>query len=161
MRLKSLRVLLAIAAWFDLDLRQFDVSAAYLYGEIDGEIYMEPLPGHGDGDSVRKLLKRSLRPETDRMHLAREAQCRYGGIGIYAMPEGPHRVPDWHSEDGRLAFWVDDETIIGSLEQIGRLADMFRWKYGIPGEGEMRWTLGMDVRRLLQAYGLTFTPVIH
>ena len=28
MRLESFRVLLSIAAWFDLDLRQFDVSAA-------------------------------------------------------------------------------------------------------------------------------------
>ena len=52
MRLESFRILLSIAAWFDLDLRQFDVSAAYLHGEIDGEVYMEPPPGHRDGHSV-------------------------------------------------------------------------------------------------------------
>ena len=57
MRLESFRVLLSIATWFDLDLRQFDVSAAYLHGDIDGEVYMEPPPGHGDGDSVWKFLK--------------------------------------------------------------------------------------------------------
>ena len=57
MRFESFRVLLTIAAWFDLDLRQFDVSAAYLHGEIDGEVYMEAPPGHGDGDTVWKLLK--------------------------------------------------------------------------------------------------------
>ena len=53
----SFRVLLSIAAWFDLNLRQFDVSATYLHGEINGEVYMEPPSGHGDGDSVEKLLK--------------------------------------------------------------------------------------------------------
>ena len=57
MRLESFRILLSIAAWFDLDLRQFDVSAAYLHGEIDGEVYMEPPPCHGDVDSVWKSLK--------------------------------------------------------------------------------------------------------
>ncbi len=57
MRLESFRVLLSIAPWFDLGLRQFDLSVAYLHGEIDGDVYMEPPPGHGDGDSVWKLLK--------------------------------------------------------------------------------------------------------
>jgi len=42
---------------YDLNLCQFNVSAAYLHGEIDGEVYMEPPPGYGDGDSVWKLLK--------------------------------------------------------------------------------------------------------
>jgi Reverse transcriptase (RNA-dependent DNA polymerase) len=44
MRLETFRTLVALAALFDLDIRQFDVSAAYLHGEIDGEIYMEPPP---------------------------------------------------------------------------------------------------------------------
>ena len=57
MRLKSFQVLLSIDAWFDLDLHQFDISAAYLHGEINGEVYMELPPGHRDGHSIWKLLK--------------------------------------------------------------------------------------------------------
>ena len=57
MRLESFRILLSVAAWFDLDLCQFDVLAVCLHGDIDGEVYMEPPPGHGDGDSGWKLQK--------------------------------------------------------------------------------------------------------
>ena len=38
-RLESFRSLISIAALFDHDLRQFDVSAAYRHRDIDGETY--------------------------------------------------------------------------------------------------------------------------
>src|SRR5258706_6400841 len=41
-RLETFRALITIAALFDLELRQFDVSAAYLHGDIDEEVYLEP-----------------------------------------------------------------------------------------------------------------------
>ena len=40
-RLESIRM---------LNLRQFDVSAAYLHGEIDGEVYMDPPAGYQKDD---------------------------------------------------------------------------------------------------------------
>jgi Reverse transcriptase (RNA-dependent DNA polymerase) len=57
MRLETFRTLVALAALFNFDIRQFDVSAAYLHGEIDREIYMEPPPGYENGDLVWRLLK--------------------------------------------------------------------------------------------------------
>lgn len=57
MRLETFRILLTIVALFDYDLRQFDVSAAYLHGKIDGEVYMEPPPGYERENSVWYLLK--------------------------------------------------------------------------------------------------------
>ena len=48
MRPESFRVLLLIATWFDLNLCQFDVSASHLHREIDGGVYIEPPPGHGN-----------------------------------------------------------------------------------------------------------------
>jgi len=73
MRLASFRVLFSIATWFDLDLRQFDMSAAYLHGEIDDEVYMEPPTDHGDGDCL-EIIEWSLRLEAGGAHLARETQ---------------------------------------------------------------------------------------
>src|SRR5258706_10236342 len=49
------------------------------------------------------------------------------------------------------AFWVDDETGVGSREELDRVADMFRRKYGITGEGDLQWTLGMNVEREFKA----------
>lgn len=40
-RYDSLRTLLAIVAEEDLELLQFDVQTAFLYGELDEDIYME------------------------------------------------------------------------------------------------------------------------
>ena len=56
---------------------------------------------------------------------------------------GTRKTGDW----AVCAFWVDDEAGIGSRERLYRVADMFRQKYGISGEGELRWTLGMKVKR--------------
>ena len=62
-RLESFRVLASIAVLFDLDLRPFDVSAAYLHGDIDGEVYMEPPPGPGDRGSVLEVNETHPRAE--------------------------------------------------------------------------------------------------
>ena len=53
---------------------------------------------------------------------------------------------------GRFAFWVDDETGVSSREELDRVADMFRRKYGISGEGDLWWTLGMKVERDFNAH---------
>ena len=85
---------------------------------------------------------------------------RYKGFGIYAMPGGPRRVPDWHLEDGRL----------GRMRILGRLRDR-NWvpqtaipcrgyvllEYGISGEGELRWTLGMTVKRSLSRHTVSLS----
>jgi len=58
------------------------------------------------------------------------------------------RIGTWRKDDWAVcAFWVDDETGIGSLQELDRVEEMFRRKYGISGEGELRWTLGIKVTR--------------
>lgn len=52
-RYDSLRVLLAVVAAKDLELSQFDVQTAFLYGTLDEEIFME-LP---DGLSVNEVTR--------------------------------------------------------------------------------------------------------
>ena len=44
-RLESIRLLLGIAAQNDWEIRQVDVKIAYLYGDLDEEIFMEPPEG--------------------------------------------------------------------------------------------------------------------
>ena len=46
-RLETIRLLLAIAVEKDWEIRQVDVKTAYLYGDLDEEIYMQPPPGYG------------------------------------------------------------------------------------------------------------------
>ena len=53
-RYDSLRMLLAIIASRDLELTQFDVQTAFLYGKLDEEIFMEVPDGLCVGESVAK-----------------------------------------------------------------------------------------------------------
>jgi len=59
-RYKTARLLLAVAALEDLDIQSIDVKTAYLYGNLDEEIYMEQPEGFklpGKEDKVWRLHK--------------------------------------------------------------------------------------------------------
>lgn len=43
--LESIRIILALAAKYDLELDQMDVSTAYLNGELEEELYLTPPKG--------------------------------------------------------------------------------------------------------------------
>ena len=53
----SIRIILAIAAVEDLEVHQMDVKTAFLYGDIDEEIYMEQPEGYTNGNQVCRLKK--------------------------------------------------------------------------------------------------------
>ena len=44
-RLDSVCLLLMIAVLLDLDIHHIDIKSAYLYGDLDEEIYMDQLKG--------------------------------------------------------------------------------------------------------------------
>ena len=162
MRLEFFRILLTIAAWFDLDLHQFDVQVAHLHGKIDGDVYMEPSPGHGDGDSVWKLLKGlyGLKQAGRICHEGPKADMEELGYtlchrGHAVLLIGTRRKSNW----AVWAFWVDDETSIGSREQLDRVAGMFRRKDGISGEGELDWYEGNAKFR--QPHRINLAKVLH
>jgi Reverse transcriptase (RNA-dependent DNA polymerase) len=54
----TIRSIIAVAANEGMELLQFDVSTAFLYGQLDEDIYMEQPEGFSDGsDKVCKLLR--------------------------------------------------------------------------------------------------------
>ena len=54
------RVLLALATVLDWEVEQMDVSAAFLYGPLEEEIYMLPPPGYDDESGRVWKLKKAL-----------------------------------------------------------------------------------------------------
>jgi hypothetical protein len=55
--LKSIWVLLAIAAYFDYDIWQMDVIATFLNGNIEEELYMVQPEGFVDPKDANKVCK--------------------------------------------------------------------------------------------------------
>jgi hypothetical protein len=149
-RLESFRILISIAALFDLDLRQFDVSAAYLHGDIDGEVYMEPPARYQKDDLVWQLLKGlyGLKQAGRIWHERLKADMQEIGFTQCPRDNAVFHIGTWRHDDwAPCAFWVDDETGVGSLHQLERVAEMFSRKYGISGRGELTWTLGIAASR--------------
>jgi hypothetical protein len=59
-RSTSFRLIIALAARLDLELEHIDITTAYLYGDIDHDIFMRQPPGcviKGQTGKVCKLLK--------------------------------------------------------------------------------------------------------
>lgn len=57
-RFTSIRMILAIAVVLNLKLRQFDVKTAFLYGELEENVFMkQPFGFNDNGNSVCKLQK--------------------------------------------------------------------------------------------------------
>ena len=59
---KSIRILLAIAAFYDYEIWQMDVKTAFLNGDLEEELYMVQPSGFEDPSSAKKVckLKRSI-----------------------------------------------------------------------------------------------------
>ncbi|KAK1696352.1 hypothetical protein QYE76_013049 [Lolium multiflorum] len=56
-KLKSVRILLAIAAFFDYEIWQMDVKMAFLNGDIEEELYMVQPKGMEHWTAVKNILK--------------------------------------------------------------------------------------------------------
>lgn len=59
-RFTSLRLVLAICCQYELVKKQFDVKTAFLYGNLDENIYMEQPTGYSDGSTKVCKLQKSL-----------------------------------------------------------------------------------------------------
>ena len=79
-------------------------------------------------------------------------------IGYTQCPEyAIFRIGTWKRDDWAVcAFWVDNETGIGARCQPDRVLDMLRKKYGISGEGELRWMLEIGVKRDFDTHIISF-----
>jgi len=149
MCLESLCTTLALAAIRDLDVIQFDITLAYLHGNLKEEVYMEQPEGYTTPrkeDWVWRLKKglyglvQAGRTWNEELHAHME------GKGFTAMPKDPamYVKSTWASRDFVAAgFWVDDCVAVGSRKELTDLASSVDAKYGTTSLGEVRWVLGM------------------
>ena len=55
--LKSIRIILDIAAYFDYEIWQMDVKTTFLNGNLDEDVYMIQPEGFVDQNNVGKICK--------------------------------------------------------------------------------------------------------
>ena len=146
----SLRTILTIGAIFNLEIHQMDVKTAFLNGDIDTEIYIEPPQGYRQKpDQVCKLRK-----------------------GLYGLKQSPRlwnkRINDYLTDNqfkrcvsdpciyyrhyaekdfDLLSIWVDDIVIIAPLSRIETIKKTLSKEFKMTDEGNLSYILGINVTR--------------
>ncbi|HEY5813547.1 MAG TPA: reverse transcriptase domain-containing protein [Terrimicrobiaceae bacterium] len=147
-RMESLRILLAIAAKEDLEVHQMDVITAYLAGELEEEIYMEPPAGlPGSGQKVCKLRKGLYGLKQSGRVWNQQIGKRLKQSGMIAT-NGDHSV--WVNQDHSLvlALYVDDIVLFAREMQVIRwMKEVLTESFNMKDLGPISTVLGMRVRR--------------
>ena len=153
-RVISIRVVLALAAFHDWDVEQLDVVTAFLEANIDEEIYMRQPEGFRSSDSKG----------TELVCLLKKA--------LYGLKQAPRNwnktITAWLEEYGFcqskvdpcifiyqkggqlyiLALYVDDSIIAGAAGRfIPEFKAAFGSRFNVQDLGPVSWLLGMTVER--------------
>ena len=165
-KIKTVRVLFSIAANKDWPLHQFDVTNAFLHGELPKPVFMEPPPGFTDefqSGEVCKLqktfygLKQAPRAWFGRFT---KVMKKYG----YKQSNSDHTL-FIKKREGRitcLIIYVDDMIITGDdEEEMAELRTNLFSEFEMKDLGLLKYFLGIDVLRSKKGIFLNQRKYVH
>ena len=150
--IKSIRILLAIAAYYDYEIWQMDVKTAFLNGNLQEDVYMTQPEGFVDPDNAGKVckLQRSiygLKQASRSWNIRFDQTVKAFGFVkneddpcVYKKLSGSNVV--------FLVLYVDDILIIG--KDIALLQDVKAWlsrSFSMKDLGEASYILGIKIYR--------------
>jgi hypothetical protein len=145
----SYKLLFAIAAAYDLEIEQMDVKTAFLYGDIDSEVYVEQPQGFGATGQSTKVCKLNKAL----YGLKQSPRVWYLTLTTYLKTLGfePLTADNciFHNNKGTyIAVFVDDLLIIGpSKDDIEAIKGKLRERFSMTDLGPCKYYLGMEVIR--------------
>jgi hypothetical protein len=157
----SYKILLALAAHYDLDVHQMDVKSAFLYGDLDEEIYLNLPDGfqdQGDEDMVCRLLKSLYGlKQAPRVwaKVLREFLVKYG----LARLESDHCI--YVGKNLIIAIYVDDILILSKNKRsLRQMKDELKKRFKMTDLGPAKQYLGIEIHRTKERISLTQTEYI-
>ncbi|KAL0378534.1 UNVERIFIED_CONTAM: Retrovirus-related Pol polyprotein from transposon RE1 [Sesamum radiatum] len=165
---KSIRILLAIAAWYDYEIWQMDVKTAFLNGFVEEEIFMDQPEGFTAVGEEQKVyhLQRSiygLKQASQRWNTRfDEVILGYDFIKNDFDPCVHKKISG--SSIAYLVLYVDDILLIGNdVKMLGDIKAWLSTQFSMKDMGEASYILGIKIywdrsRRLL---GLTQSSYIE
>nr|CAD1824666.1 unnamed protein product [Ananas comosus var. bracteatus] len=151
-KMSSVRVLLSVAINLDWPLYQLDVKNAFLYGELQEEVYMSIPPRHpreGERDLVCRLrksiygLKQSPRAWFEKLSSTITSIGFVRNSADYSM-----FVKKEGTSTTIILVYVDDIILTGDNQKV--IEDVKKWlkiMFDIKDLGELRYFLGIEVAR--------------
>ena len=147
-RYDTIRTVLSVAACEGMKLAQFDVKTAFLYGELDEEIYMKQPEGYSDGSNkVWRLLKS--------LYGLKQAPRCWNKRFVQVMDDHQLQASSadpclFVSKNNELivALYVDDGLVVGKDEaNINQFLKKLKEAFKIT-IGSMDCFLGMQIEQL-------------
>jgi transposase InsO family protein len=148
----SIRALLSLAAYLDLELHQMDVHTAFLNGDLHHDIYMQQPEGFvvaGQERLVCKLqkslygLKQAGRAWYEKIHLALVElgfHALHADTCIYQLRRGSLVM--------LIALYVDDLLLLSnSLDGLTALKQDLARRFAMKDLGEAHYVLGIQINR--------------
>ncbi|GKB80649.1 putative ribonuclease H-like domain-containing protein [Tanacetum coccineum] len=151
-RIKAIRLFLAYASFMGFMVYQMDVKSAFLYGQIEEEVYVcQPL-GFEDPDYPNKVYKvvKAL------YGLYQAPRAWYETLAKYLLDNGFHRGKidqtlfiKEHNEDILLVQVYVDDIIFGSTkkELCTEFEKLMHDKFQMSSMGELTFFLGLQVKQ--------------
>ena len=153
-RYSTLRLMLALAARWNMEIHQMDVVTAFLYGSVADEpkrFYMR-LPPDENGFRKIVLLNKALYGLKQAPRLWNQNLDDYlRSIGYKPSPFDPALYLK-HDSDGRVlamvGVYVDDLTICTlTTEAMIEFKEQMKARYSMEDMGELKYLLGIEITR--------------
>ncbi|KAJ5337477.1 uncharacterized protein N7506_005499 [Penicillium brevicompactum] len=142
----SYKALFAIGAALDLEIEQMDVKTAFLYGDIDHEIYVEQPHHMTDGTPRVCKLRRAL------YGLKQAPRIWYQTLTNFLRSLGFEPITAdlgiFVRSSVYIAVYVDDILIVGpSIAEIKRIKRSLRNRFQMTDLGPCSYYLGVSIQR--------------
>jgi hypothetical protein len=150
-RMETIRLVVALAAQRGWTIYQLDVKSAFLYGELNEEIFVDQPCGYVQKGNEHKVykLKKAL------YGLKQAPRAWYSRIEAYFMKEGFEKCDYEHTlftktgKEGNIliiSLYVDDLIYTGNDElMISEFKNSMKHEFGMTDLGKMRYFLGLEV----------------
>ncbi|KAF3661707.1 hypothetical protein FXO38_11555 [Capsicum annuum] len=165
-RITSIRMLIALAAVYDLEIHQMDVKTSFLNRELEKEIYMEQPGGFvvpGKENNVCKLIKslyglkktpKQWHAKFDQTMLANRFKINECNKCVYIKDTPNHQVI--------VCLYVDDMLIISrDISDINATKRMLESKFDMKDLGVADVILGIRIHRTPQGLALSQSHYIE
>ena len=153
----TVRVLLSLAASFNLDVQHMDFQTAFLNSEIKEELYMEVPDGVPNTDAQGRQLVCKLNKSI--YGLKQAPRCWNELLNDWMLQQGFARtdadpclyvraVGDNIAKAMLVTVWVDDLIIVtGDAEALVELKTALTTKFKMKDLGKIAFCLGMEIKR--------------
>jgi hypothetical protein len=147
---ETTRLLLAYAAAHDLEIEQVDVRTAFLYGDLQEEIYMEQPQGYDFGrDMVWKLRKSlyGLKQAARAWHETLRTKLVEAGFRPADADASLFMRSSVSGTSTYLLIYVDDGLIVGERDEVQAVIEVLEQYFQLRKLGSVEYFLGSEVIR--------------